>query len=281
MFNPFEAFPNYFRLAGAVSLAHCPVCGSGEIAQLWRLPQTRLGTNTYLNSPGSSYHDFYLDYLPTLTVPQQIFTFDMCRFCHAIFRNPKDDDQATYVNDKSKVAAFKNEGTAPFLGIVEACEQHFPKETKTVVDAACGAGQALALLRERRSGLRLVGLELSRPSVAFIQSLGIAAAVVNLDVDSLDDVVSPGSADFVLFYEAFEHVAAPVTVLQKLARMLRSGGRLYFTAQYYGPSSPLQIRVGEPIYIDHHTIDWIVGQLGMHVHDLVYDTKMRVTLQKA
>jgi SAM-dependent methyltransferase len=149
-----------------------------------------------------------------------------------------------------------------------------------VVDAACGAGQALALLNERHPTLKLIGLELSRPSVDFIRSLGIEASVVDLDLEELDSIIAPDSVDFILFYEAFEHVRQPVTVLKKLVRLLRSGGRLHFSAQYYGPESSLQVRVGEPIYLDRHGLDWVVSQLDAGIHDLTIDTKFRVTLQK-
>jgi len=279
-FNPLDRFRDNFKLAGSIRLEHCPVCGGGDISLLWQLPQTRLAAPTTLNSPGSAYHTYYLDYLPMLSVPQQIFAFDICAFCHSIFRNPKDDDQASYAKDTSKVAAFKSQGAAPFAGLATMCENLFPGDVKTVVDAACGSGQVLALLRERRPRLRLIGLELSRPSVDHIRGLDIEAAAVDLDLDDLDGAVAPGSVDFIVFNEAFEHVRSPVTVLKKLVRMLRPGGRVYLSAQYYGPESTLQVRVGEPIYIDRHGLDWVVSQLDADLFKLVVDTKFRITLQK-
>ena len=72
----------------------------------------------------------------------------------------------------------------------------------------------------------------------------------------------------------------PLTALKKLVRMLRSGGRLHFTAQYYGAESSLPVRVGEPIYIDRHGLDWVVSQIDARVHALRIDTKFRVTLEK-
>ena len=113
-----------------------------------------------------------------------------------------------------------------------------------------------------------------------MRSIGIEAHVVDLDFDELDPSVAPGSVDFILFYEAFEHVRQPVTVLKKLTRLLRSGGRLHFTAQYYGPESSLQVRVGEPIYIDRFGLDWVVAQLDVRLYALAIDTKFRVTIQK-
>lgn len=279
-FDPLDVFRKNFRLQGAVVLDRCPVCSSAEIARLWQLPQTRLEATTHLNSPGSAFHDYYLDYLPMLRVPQQIFAFDICRFCHSIFRNPKDDDHSHYRKDVSKIETFKKGGTGPFSGIVKRSMDSFPRQTTTVVDAACGAGQALALMHEHRPELRLIGLELSQPSVTFIRSLGFEASVVDLDLDELDSIVAASTVDFVLFYEAFEHVREPLAVLKKLIRLLRRGGRLHFSAQYYGPESPLQVRVGEPIYIDRHGLEWVVSQLDARIHHLTIDTKFRVTLEK-
>jgi SAM-dependent methyltransferase len=113
-----------------------------------------------------------------------------------------------------------------------------------------------------------------------MQSIGLDAATVDLDLDDLDPVIAPGSVDFIIFYEAFEHVRKPVTVLKKLTRLLRRGGRLHFSAQYYGPQSSLQVRVGEPIYIDRYGLDWVVSQLDAVVHKLTINTKFRVTLEK-
>ncbi len=279
-FDPLQAFRENFAVAGTIVLERCPVCESSRIGRIWQLPQTRLGAPTFLNSPGSPYHEYYLDYLPMLTVPQQIFIFDICADCHSIFRNPKDDDQAGYRNDTSKVASFKAEGTDQFKGVAALCERHFPRDTKVVVDAACGAGQVLDIFRGRHPELKLMGLELSQPSVDFMRSRGFDAATADLDLDDLDPVVAPGSVDFIVFYEAFEHVRSPVVVLKKLVRMLRPGGRLHFSAQYYGPKSSLQVRVGEPIYIDRHGLDWVVSQLDASLVDLVANVKLRVTLQK-
>lgn len=280
LFDPLDVFRDNFTLAGTIALDCCPVCEGQEIGRLWQLPQSHLGASTHLKSPGSPFDGYYLDYLPLLKVPQQIFVFDICRFCHSAFRNPKDDDQAIYRRDSSKVAAFKAQGTAPFSSIADRCRKDFPRHTKVVVDAACGAGQVLALLRDQCPDVRLVGLELSEPSVRYMASLGLEAALVDLDFDDLDAVFVPGAVDFVVFYEAFEHVRRPVTVLKKLLRLLRKGGRLHFTAQYYGPESSLQVRVGEPIYLDRHGLDWIVSVLDVRVHALSIDTKFRVTLEK-
>jgi SAM-dependent methyltransferase len=280
VFDPLKQFKSYFTLAGSVTLDACPVCESRRIAQLWRLPQSRLAGKTYLSAPGEPHNNTYLDYLPLLKVPQEIFGFDMCADCHSIFRNPKDDDQEAYKNDTSKVASFKQNGLDPFRGTAAVCEALFPANTRFVVDAACGSGQVLAIYREKYPDLRLFGLELSAPSVEWIKGLGIDAAVVDLDLDDLDRHIAPGTVDFIVFNEAFEHVRSPLQVLRKMFRMLRPGGRIHVTAQYFGPENALQIRVGEPIYIDRYGLDWVIDQLDAELIELKADIKYRVTLEK-
>jgi len=279
-FDPLETFAGAFKLVGAIPLDRCPVCESPSIARLWQFPQTRLDRATTLKSPGSRFDGFYLDYLPMLTVPQEIFAFDICRDCHSVFRNPKDDDHRQYLDDASKVAAYRAAGLEPFRGQARRYEGMFPRGAKFVVDAACGGGQVLAAFRERNPNLKLLGLDLSKPSVDFINSLGIPARQCDLDLDDLDAVAPPGSVDFIVFYEAFEHVRQPLKVLKKLVRALRPGGRLHFTAQYYGPQNQLQIRVGEPIYIDRDGLDWVLSQLDVRLYDLVVNIKFRVTIEK-
>ncbi len=143
LFDPLETFCENFPVAGTIALDRCPVCDSLEIGRLWQLPQSRLGATTHLNSPGSPFHGFYLDYLPMLTVPQQVFVFDMCRFCHSIFRNPKDDDQGAYARDTSKVASFKAVGRR----LLPAS----PRSARSTFPATLGSSSMPRVGRGRRS----------------------------------------------------------------------------------------------------------------------------------
>jgi SAM-dependent methyltransferase len=273
-------FADSFRLIGTILLDTCPVCGSNEIGELWRLPQSRLDTIARLHAPGSAIDGTYLDSLPTLAAPQSIYRFDICGRCESIFLNPKEDDQAAYVDDASKVHQFRREGPVGFDDAVATYLGAMPPGTSRVLDAACGAGQALYLLRERRPELDLIGLELSQPAVDFLNDeLGITAYAVDLDQDDLTASVAPGSIDFIILQEAFEHVRAPLTVLRKLAELLRPGGRIHFTAQFWG-DNPLQIRPGEPIYINQRGFDLVVEETGLELIALRKDIKIRATLAR-
>jgi len=269
-----------FQFSGNVTLTACPVCGNGLFSEIWRLPQNRLEKTAVLDSPGAPYHGYQINYLPTLRVPQEIYVFDICHRCESIFLNPKNDDQMVYRSDTSKVKYFKEHGLDGFRYFTNSVRKLFPANTKKVVDSACGSGQVLALLKELDPGLELMGLELSQPSVDFINhELGIKACAVDLDQDDLDQVVPPGTIDFVILSEAFEHVRRPLTVMRKMVRLLRPGGRVHFTAQYYGDNS-LQIRVDEPIYINQQGFEYVIGELGVKLVNLIKDNKIRATIEK-
>ena len=72
---------------------------------------------------------------------------------------------------------------------------------------------------------------------------------------------------------------APAGPKETLVRMLRPGGRIHFTAQYYG-DNPLQIRVGEPIYVNNVGLNYVVEALGVKLIELKKDIKMRATVEK-
>jgi SAM-dependent methyltransferase len=260
-FDPFVAHPKSFQMFGTIKLQVCPVCGSSDIGLIWQLPQTRFDTHAYLSfasADGTSAaanaakgKGSYISALPTLKTPQLIYRYDICGKCGSIFRNPTKDDQAVYRRDTSKVENFRKNGAERFRERTNYIARFVSPNAKVILDAACGAGQSLKLLKETFPNSRLVGLEISEPAVAFIKSeLKIESYVNDLDADDLDPIVAPGSADFVIFSESFEHVRHPIDVLKKLVRALRPGGRLFYSAQFYGVETTLQIRVNEPIFIN-------------------------------
>jgi SAM-dependent methyltransferase len=270
-----------FNLAGDVHLDKCPVCFGTEHPTIWQLPMSYLDKPTYLSSPGEAYDQTHINYLPMLTTPHTIFVFDMCQDCGAIFLNPKRDAQAGYANDVSKIEAIRDRPIETWRGAAANFMKHAPPDTRVVVDAACGAGEVLANVQLLDPGIKPIALELSRPSIEFIHDhFGIEGHVVDLDLDELDAVIAPGSVDYVIFCEAYEHVRTPTVVLQKLLRLLRPGGRISFSAQAYGPQFNLHIRPGEPIFICDQTLQWMIAKTNTRLVQYECFEKMHVTLEK-
>ena len=62
----------------------------------------------------------------------------------------------------------------------------------------------------------------------------------------LDDLNLAGRVDFIILSEVFEHLSEPRAAMANLVPLLRSGGRMFFTAQC--TEGRLPVRPEEPIY---------------------------------
>jgi SAM-dependent methyltransferase len=256
------------RPYGSVFKEHCPICGSKETISLWKIPMTRL-------DPPAVLFGGYFDMVPTLQTPFQIFGFDACQVCETIFLNPDIPRQQlidSYIRSTSYVDKMANQ--AEWAGYEERYRnilKFAPENANILVDCGCGYGQVLFLARkdEAHPWTRAVGLELSEAYVKNMRENGIEAHQFDLDRDDHRAIVAPGSADFVAFHEAFEHVERPLGALARMLDMLRPGGRLYFTAQRYGSDVKLAIRPGEPIYIGPRVVELFDQMLPCRTIDVV------------
>ena len=252
---------------GSVLKKTCPVCDSAAIEPVWRIPMTQI-------DPPATLFGGYFNLVPTLKTPFQIYGFDLCRDCESVFLNPdnpRDGMIASYKKSTHYLVKMKNE--SEWRGYEERYRdmaKYFPAGATSLVDAACGMGQILFLARKdtRQGWRKTVGLELSEAYVANMRENGIDAHVFDLDRDDHRPLVGSGTADFVSFFEAFEHVASPLTALRKLLDILRPGGRVYFSAQRYGTDVKLAVRPGEPIYIGRKLLDSLPQRLGCKLVDV-------------
>jgi SAM-dependent methyltransferase len=244
------------RPFGQVMRNNCPVCGSTDIGNVFRLPMGAI-------DPPISVFGGYFNQIPVLKTPFEIFAWDLCRNCNAIYLNPsasRERINSSYRASTSYLQRMADPGTwSGHEERYDALVRFAPSSADTLVDAACGGGHTLFLAQRGRDRpwKRLIGLELSEAYVANLREHGIEAHVFDLDRDADRAVVAPGSADLISFQEAFEHVERPLAAVAKLLDMLRPGGRLYFSAQRYGDDVNLAILAGEPIYIGPRVVELI------------------------
>jgi 2-polyprenyl-3-methyl-5-hydroxy-6-metoxy-1,4-benzoquinol methylase len=110
---------------------------------------------------------------------------------------------------------------------------HYARPRGRLLDLACGSGHGTALLSTRLPNVECVGVDLdpeaiavarerySRPNATFLQGDGMTFA----DIQGFDTIVS---------LETIEHLADPQRFVERLTRMLRSGGRMIASV----PSTP-------------------------------------------
>lgn len=248
------------RMHGNVYKIACPVCTSSEIENVWKIPMTTI-------DPPAVLFGGYFNQVPTLKSPFVVYGFDYCRECQSVFLNPDSprQNQIDYYK-RSTHYVQKMENKDEWRGYVERYEmikRFLPERAETFIDAACGLGQLALLARDDKSmkWRRLAALELSSAYVKHLTDNGIEAYEFDIDHDSIDTHFEENSIDFVAFFEAFEHVSAPLSALKKLIWTLRPGGRIFFSAQRYGNDCSLPIRPGEPIYVGEKFIEEMEDRL--------------------
>jgi 2-polyprenyl-3-methyl-5-hydroxy-6-metoxy-1,4-benzoquinol methylase len=266
-----------FTVFGDRRLSECPVCHSGKIVPLWRMPMTTL-------QPPIELFGGYFNQVPTLQTPSTVYCFDLCQACETIFLNPVSSaEKETYRNTDHYIRKMTR--ASEWTGYEEnfnSLSKWIPDDARIMIDAACGVGQYLKLAqRHGRPWKRLIGLELGVKYVQHMREEGFDAHVFDIDEDDLSAIVPSDSADFITFCEGFEHVERPLDGLRKLLGALRQGGRLYFTAQRYGADTKAAVRPGEPIYIGERVINELPGRVGCKVLDVsTTATRYYVVLEK-
>jgi len=107
---------------------------------------------------------------------------------------------------------------APYLG-----------SAATIADIGCGSGTVLSVLREKRIGSRLIGVDLSESSLGAVRArfagdpaaTFVAGSIVSTGLDA-------GSCDLVICTETLEHLFPDdfAAGLAEVARVLKPDGRL-------------------------------------------------------
>src|SRR5580765_614350 len=107
---------------------------------------------------------------------------------------------------------------APFLG-----------DTTTIADIGCGSGTVLSVLRQRNIGKRLIGVDLSEPSLDALRTRFASDASMTFQVGSIACTgLDPASCDLVVCTETLEHLFPQdfMAGLAEISRVLKPGGRL-------------------------------------------------------
>src|SRR5437879_13145040 len=78
---------------GSVMRQFCPVCGSSDIGNVFRLPMARI-------DPAITVFGGYFNEIPVLRTPFRIYGWDLCRHCNSIFLNPSPKRDAVNSNYK-------------------------------------------------------------------------------------------------------------------------------------------------------------------------------------
>jgi 2-polyprenyl-6-hydroxyphenyl methylase / 3-demethylubiquinone-9 3-methyltransferase len=103
---------------------------------------------------------------------------------------------------------------------------------KDVLDVGCGGG-ILAEAMARRGAASVLGIDLAAKPLRVAQLHAMEAGVENIDyreiaAESLAEE-RPGAFDLISCMEMLEHVPEPASVVRACARLVKPGGRVFFS----------------------------------------------------
>ena len=130
---------------------------------------------------------------------------------------------------------------------------------KRVLDVGCGGGilsESMALRGAEVTGIDLGEMALRVAELHTLES-GVAVTYRRVAVETLA-AEAPESFDVVTCMEMLEHVPNPASVIAACARLVRPGGRVFFSTLNRNPKSYLFAIVGA---------EYILGMLPKGTHD--------------
>jgi 2-polyprenyl-6-hydroxyphenyl methylase / 3-demethylubiquinone-9 3-methyltransferase len=138
---------------------------------------------------------------------------------------------------------------------LEWIARHAALEGAAVLDVGCGGG-ILAEAMARR-GARVTGIDLSEKALRVAElHLHESKLAVRYEKSSVEDYA--GEFDVVTCMELLEHVPEPATMVAACARLVRPGGRVFFSTINRNPKSYLFAVVGA---------EYVLGLLPKGTHD--------------
>jgi 2-polyprenyl-6-hydroxyphenyl methylase/3-demethylubiquinone-9 3-methyltransferase len=142
---------------------------------------------------------------------------------------------------------------------VDWIERHAPLASREVLDVGCGGG----ILAEgmARRGARVTGIDLAeKPLQVAALHLRESGLAVTYEKTGADDLAArkPAAFDLVTCMELLEHVPDPAGMVAACAKLVRPGGRVFFSTLNRNPKSYLFAVIGA---------EYVLGLLPKGTHD--------------
>jgi len=134
-----------------------------------------------------------------------------------------------------------------------------PLNCKTVLDVGCGGGILSESIAEK--GAKVTGIDLGEKALKVAQLHSLESGVaVDYRLISVEDLAEeqPASFDVVTCLEMLEHVPDPASVVAACAKLVRSGGHVFFSTINRNPKSYLFAVLGA---------EYVLNMLPRGTHD--------------
>jgi len=138
-------------------------------------------------------------------------------------------------------------------------DERAPLAGKTVLDVGCGGGLLTEAMAAR--GARVTGIDLGEAPLAVarlhLRESGLAVDYRHIAAEDLAEQ-EPASFDTVTCLEMLEHVPDPASTVAACARLVKPGGKVFFSTINRNPKSWLLAIVGA---------EYVLGLLPRGTHD--------------
>ncbi|MCL5276763.1 MAG: class I SAM-dependent methyltransferase [Deltaproteobacteria bacterium] len=242
-------------------LDDCPICGSGNLANVYRVKDY---TVTECNECGLV---FVRDDVPTDEIKR---VYGTGYFKNPAWCNTVNEDELLgyddYADDKKNI----RDKFEKILDITKRYAQSGP-----LLDVGCGLGFFLQLAKERGFG-PVQGVDISAYAVDYcVNKLGLDALLGDL----LDVQLTTGSFDIVTMFDVLEHFKNPKGELLEAYRIVRHNGFLAIITPDIGALIPKLLkdrweeikRVPEHlVFFSRRTLTNVLSDTGFHVVESRY-----------
>lgn len=163
----------------------------------------------------------------------------ICENCGLVFLNPrwsKEDYNVFYTNYYDKLYRLETKsdyGTSAVINNIKEIWDRIKQEINTkgdlnILDVGCAYGYGLRYLKEQIPNASLYGIESSPDGIKSMQSKEVGAFLITDDFDSEWENEYKGKMDLIILRHVFEHLLDPIETLNKLRKVLKPNGVIYF-----------------------------------------------------
>lgn len=122
------------------------------------------------------------------------------------------------VNRATSERVYSNNGNSPLIDLLG-------KSCRRLLDIGCGAGDNAALVKSKYSECEVYGITHSAIEAELARRHMVQCWVFNVE-DELPDDLTNQTFDALIFSHVLEHLRDPAVVVDRLSRLLRSGGQV-------------------------------------------------------
>jgi len=142
----------------------------------------------------------------------------------------------TIENEQRRLRLMSLLGQEITQRMLENAKQRLGPDTVKILDAGCGTGESLTILKDFFPEGAITGVDISEKALAQAREKGVAEELIKADLSGFKN---PNQFDLIFMQAVLMHIGEPQKVLANLKESLAGRGVLaVFEPDYHGMNSP-------------------------------------------